>query len=67
MTIGGIITSDCVIQKRKDPLSRGAGTEAIAYLPVQLNSCFLWARRSLQSGFRSTGTQVSLALQVYVQ
>ena len=38
MTIGRIINSVCVIQKRKDPLTRGAGTEAIAYMPVQLNS-----------------------------
>ena len=38
MTIERIINSDCVIQKRKDPLTRGAGTESIAYMPVQLNS-----------------------------
>ena len=38
MIIGGIINSDCVIQKQKDPLTRGAGAEAIAYMPVQLNS-----------------------------
>ena len=38
ITIGRIFNSGCVIQKRKDPLTRGAGAEAIAYMPVQLNS-----------------------------
>ena len=38
MTIGRIFNSHCVIQKRKDPLTRGAGAEAKAYMPVQLNS-----------------------------
>ena len=40
MTIGRIINSDCVIQKRKNPLTRGDGD-----MPVQLNS------NQLTSGF----------------
>ena len=38
MTIGRIFNSDCVLQKWKDPLTRGADAETIAYMPVKLNS-----------------------------